>query len=131
VIEARTFSPPSELPEQTALGRFRWISLPCADLAEAQGFWERLDMDVLQRDVPWPGIAVAGLPIAYHESSSLRQPALVFDGRAALDDHALRAVGATVSRPLPALRAHGHRVLRSVEGMTMILLETDPAAGAG
>jgi hypothetical protein len=131
VIEARTFSPPSELPEQTVLGRFRWISLPCADLADAQGFWERLDMDVLQRDVPWPTLAVKGLPIAYHENSSLRQPALVFDGHAALDDHALRAAGATISRPLPALRMHRHRVLRSVEGMTMILLETDPAAGAG
>jgi hypothetical protein len=131
VIEARTFSPPSELPEQTALGRFRWISLPCANLADAQGFWERLDMDILQRDVPWPGIAVEGLPISYHESSSFSQPALVFDGRAALDDQALRAAGAAISRPLPALRAHGHRVLRSVEGMTMILLGSDPAAGPG
>lgn len=131
VIEARTFSPPSELPEQTALGRFRWISLPCTDLADAQGFWERLDMDVRQHDVPWPGIAVEGLPIAYHESGSLRLPALIFDGRAALDDHALLAAGASIARPLPALRTHGHRVLRSVEGMTMILLGTDPAAGAG
>jgi hypothetical protein len=83
VIGARTFSPPADLPEGTSLGRFRAISLPCADLGEAQGFWERLDMDVLEITDPWNGIAVQGLPIAYHEANSFREVALLFDGKEA------------------------------------------------
>ncbi len=130
VIEARTFSPPAELPLQTGLGRFQSISLPCADLAEAQGFWERLDLEVVEGSAPWNSIAVAGLPIAYHESSSFKEPALIFDGTRALDDQALRAAGAIVGRPLPAWRGHQHRMLRSVEGLAMILLQPGAAASA-
>jgi hypothetical protein len=129
VIEARTFSPPAEMPEQTALGRFQSISLPCADLAEAQGFWERLDMEVKALDTPWDSIAVGGLPLTYHERNSFNGPALIFDGRRALADDALRAAGATIGKPLPALRARNHRVLRSVEGLTMILLGGRATAG--
>ncbi len=80
VIGARTFSPPPELPERTSLGRFRAISLPCADLGEAQGFWERLDKDVQPVSHPWEGIAVQGLPIAYHEAGSFKEVAVLFDG---------------------------------------------------
>lgn len=122
VIEARTFSPPAEMPDHTALGRFHSISLPCADLAEARGFWERLNMEVLAGVVPWNSLAVAGLPIAYHESTSFKEPALIFHAEAALEDTVLRAAGATIARPVPAWRAHQHRLLRSVEGVAMILL---------
>jgi hypothetical protein len=83
VIGARTFSPPPELPERTTLGRFRAISLPCADLGEAQGYWERLDMDVQTVSDPWDGISVQGLPIAYHEVGDFKEVALLFDGREA------------------------------------------------
>lgn len=127
VIEARTFSPPSELPETTALGRFQSISLPCADLAEARGFWERLDMEVREAEVPWDSLLVEGLPIAYHESSSFKEPALIFDGRTARDDAALQTAGASISRPLPALRARRHRLLRSVENLAVILLGPNAA----
>ena len=130
VIEARTFSPPAELPGKTALGHFQSISLPCADLAEAQGFWERLDMEVRETAAGWDSFAVAGLPIAYHQNRTLKEPALIFDGKGARDDVALRAAGVTIARPLPALRAHQHRVLRSVEGMTIILLGAITEAGA-
>ena len=129
VIEARTFSPPTELPVQTALGRFRSISLPCDDLAYARGFWERLDMEVMEGEAPWDSIALDGLPIAYHETGSLKEAAIFFDGKGALDDQSLRAAGATIGRPLPALRGHRHRLLRSVEGMAMILLDSSAAAG--
>lgn len=80
IIGARTFSPPAELPERTSLGRFRAISLPCADLGEAQGFWERLDTDVQVITDPWEGIAVQGMPIAYHEAGSFQEVVLLFDG---------------------------------------------------
>jgi len=129
VIEARTFSPPPELPQSTALGRFESISLPCTDLAEVQGFWERLDMQVVAGTAPWDSIAVEGLPISYHESRSFREPALLFDGKGAASDAELRSAGATTGRPLATLRTHKHRVVRSVEGLEMILM--DPRAGAG
>jgi hypothetical protein len=122
VIEARTFSPPAELPDRTALGRFQAISLPCADLAEAQGFWERLDVEVHDCPLPWESIAVQGLPLAYHESGSLKESALVFHAADALDDIALRTAGLTIGRSVPAWRAHPHRLVRSVDGLAMILL---------
>jgi len=123
VIAARTFSPPPELPPRTAMGRFLAISLPCADLAEAQGFWERLDMEVQQRDDPWDSIAVQGTPVSYHDSASFREPALLFDGAQAVDDTALRTAGTSTTRSVPALRGRRHRVLRSAAGLAFILLE--------
>ncbi len=122
VIEARTFSPPPDLPERTAFGRFLAISLPCNDLGEAQGFWERLDMDVRGNSDPWNSLTVGGLPIAHHESGDFREPALLFDGHGAWTDDALHTTGMTTERPLRALREHRHRVLRSPEGLVMILL---------
>jgi RNase H-fold protein (predicted Holliday junction resolvase) len=41
---------------------------------------------------------------------------------------AVRAAGATISRPLPALRARPHRLVQGVEGMPMILLGPKAAA---
>jgi hypothetical protein len=122
VIAARTFSPPADPPRHTALGRFLTVTLPCADLAEARGFWERLDMEVNQVDGPWESIAVRGMPIAYHDSSSFKQLALLFDDARARDDSALHAAGMSSGRPIPALHGRRHRVLRSAEGLTFILL---------
>lgn len=122
VIAARTFSPPLDLPERTAFGRFHGVSLPCADLAEARGFWERLDTDVQAGSEPWESLHISGLPIAYHDSGDFKEPALLFDGDAAWDNDALRAAGISIGRPVPALRDHGHRVLRSAEGLSILLI---------
>jgi hypothetical protein len=122
VIAARTFSPPLEMPERTAFGRFRGISLPCADLGEAQGFWERLDMDVGGGSDPWESVSIAGLPLAYHHNGDFREPALLFDGGQAWDNDALRAAGMSIGRPIPALRERAHRVLRSAEGLAIIMV---------
>ncbi len=129
VIEARTFSPPLELPRRTRLGRFRALSLPCPDLAEAQGFWERLGLDVLPVDTPWAGLAIQDLPLACHAGADFNEPALLFDGPAAGDDEALLAAGMRPQRPPPSLRVQGHRLLRGVEQLAMIVL--DPAMAAG
>ncbi|MEJ0099685.1 MAG: hypothetical protein WDO12_08100 [Pseudomonadota bacterium] len=123
VIAARTFSPPREIPQQTAFGRFLTISLPCADLGEAQGFWERLDVDVQAGTQPWDNIALQGLPIAYHLDTDFRHPALLFDATKAWDDEALRAAGVSRERPVPALRGHNHRLYRGVEKLAMLLLQ--------
>jgi hypothetical protein len=122
VIAARTFSPPLDMPERTAFGRFRGVSLPCADLAEARGFWERLDTDVQASSEPWDSIHISGLPIAYHDSGNLKEPVLLFDGDAAWDNDALRAAGMSIGRPVPALRDDEHRVLRSAEGLCILVM---------
>jgi hypothetical protein len=101
VIGARTFSPPGDLPGSTSLGRFRAISLPCVDLGEAQAFWERLDMDVREVSDPWDGIAVQGLPLAYHEAGSFRELALLFEGREA-ERQVVRGPGKLALISLPA-----------------------------
>lgn len=126
VIAARTFSPPLEMPERTAFGRFRGISLPCADLGEAQGFWERLDMDVQAGSDPWESVHITGLPLAYHESGDFKEPALLFDGEQAWDNDALRAAGISIGRPIPALRDRGHRLLRTAEGLAILMVAPLP-----
>lgn len=123
VLEARTFSPPAELPTHTSLGRFRAVSLPCADLAEARGFWERLDLEVTELNDPWEGLAIAGLPLICHAQADLHEAALLFDA----DGTPLRAPPAAALkpvRPVPALHTRGHRLLRAPEGIALLQLET-------
>src|SRR5690606_9004620 len=78
VQEARSFSPPAELPARIDLGVFRALSLPCPDLAEARGFWERLDYEVRDVDEPWPALAIQTLPLACHGAATCREPLLIF-----------------------------------------------------
>lgn len=126
VIEARTFSPPSAIGDSTLLGRFQAISLPCTDLADALGFWERLGIDVTTREEPWNQLAVQGLPLGYHERGWFKEPALLFESDALPDEDLLRSAGAMPARNLPALHAREHRVLRTADGLAIIVL----AAGA-
>jgi hypothetical protein len=123
VQEARSFSAPAEPPRHTALGRFCRLSLPCADLAEARGFWERLGMELKASDDPWEGLAITGLPIACHEQTVLGAPLLVFEPANAVDAAVLRDAGLAAARPLTALRARRHRVLRDPTGLTVLVLD--------
>lgn len=123
VQEARSFSPPAEPPRTTALGRFRTVSLPCHDLAEARGFWERLDYEVHDIDSPWDGILVEGLPVACHTPDVLDEPILVFDQAGEdLDAEALREAVLGTPRGLPALRGRRHRLLYTPEKLAILLL---------
>lgn len=78
VLEARSFSPPAELPVQTGFGRFEWLSLPCRDFGKAADFWRRVGFDVEALQAPREGIAVPGTPISYHLRRTLSEPALLF-----------------------------------------------------
>jgi hypothetical protein len=123
VQEARSFSPPAEMPRNTSLGRFRALSLPCPDLDEARGFWERLDLEVRDIQLPWDGLAIAGLPIACHGNDLLEEPVLVFDQAGdSIDDEALREAMLGAPRAVPGLRAKRHRLLRTRERLAILLL---------
>jgi hypothetical protein len=122
VIEARTFSPPAELPVRTAMGMFRAISLPCADLVEAREFWELLGMELQEVAAPWEGFSVSGTPLAYHSRADFREMALVFDGEGARDEGVWRQAGLGGGRAVAQAGGDGHLLLRGVEGVAMVVL---------
>jgi hypothetical protein len=115
VQEARTFSSPPEPPPRTALGVFDRLSLPCPDLAEARGFWERLGYEVQDIDEPWPGLAIESLPLACHEAAASREVLLVFNGPP--EGSLPPGMG---TGQLPALRGRAHRLLRPVAGVGLL-----------
>lgn len=78
VLEARTYSPPADLPGRTRLGHFDAISLPCRDLAAASAFWKALGYEPLPSDAPLEGIRVPATPVACHSRRVLAEPALLF-----------------------------------------------------
>jgi hypothetical protein len=123
VLEARSFSPPAETPPETALGRFRALSLPCTDFAEARAFWERLELEVEAIEHPWEGLAVSGLPITCHDGAVLDNAVLVFDqARHDIDNEALRESVLGSGRILTALHGLRHRMLRTPEHLGLLLL---------
>jgi hypothetical protein len=78
VLEARTYSPPADMPDRTRLGHFDAISLPCRDLAAATAFWRSLGYETADRVAPLEGIRVTATPIASHSRRVLAEPALLF-----------------------------------------------------
>lgn len=128
VQEARSFSPPAQMPARIDLGMFRTLSLPCPDLAEARGFWERLDYEVHDVDDPWPSLAIQTLPLACHATSICREPLLIFTGAAAGDaPDAVAADAGQAEMPagvaagmLPALHARHHRLLHTPDGVALL-----------
>lgn len=121
VIEARTFSPPAEVPERTALGVFRAISLPCGDMEEARGFWELLGMELREVAIPWEGFAVEGMPLAYHPREEFPRPLVWFEGDLVAEAHP--SGGKPDMRPIATLAGVRHRPLRGPSGLTMVTLQ--------
>jgi hypothetical protein len=120
VLEARSFSPPAELPQQTQLGTFISLSLPGRDLAEAADFWRLMGYAVESIQDPWEGFTVPGTPLAYHHRRTLPEPALLFNGAGSFD---IRNVDGTL---LPDFAVDAldreHSVLRTPEDLAVILL---------
>lgn len=125
VIEARSFSPPVEIPVSTALGLFRTISLPCADLEAAREFWRRLDMVVRDITDPWEGVEMPDLQLGYHLRGSWREAALLFDASEHADEKKLHGAGVALGKPIPSLRHLPHWPVRGPEGLAMIVLGKD------
>lgn len=128
VQEARSFSPPPQLPRHTSIGSFRALSLPCPDLAEARGFWERLDYAVHAVTDPWPALAIESLPIAVHETAACRNVLLLFDAAGEFFQHP--APMGLAPTTLPALQGRTHRLLRTPDGVALLQLGAPQAAAA-
>jgi hypothetical protein len=121
VVEARTFSPPAELPERCAAGRFVTLSLPCRDLQVAAKFWEKLGYRSEPRESPWAGFSIAGLPLACHTRRMLAEPALIFDSPSSDFDARLGELPLQQERALTLLDAE-HWLLRTPEELALIVL---------
>lgn len=127
VIEARSFSPPAQLPARTAAGSFRWLSLPCQDTTEALRFWSSLGAQCAPIESPCPGFTIGPSSLACHERRVSGGPLLVFD---APDDDArelLESAGFVMRPRLAALAGTPHQVARGPEGLTLVMLESTAA----
>ncbi len=123
VLEARSFTPPAQVPGRTLLGRFESLSLPVVDLQAATQFWNALGYAVRDITVPWSGVEIDGLPLAYHTPGQCPAPLLVFQRDAqGLQLEPLLACGLQRARGLPALSGVDHQLLRSPGQIDLLLL---------
>ncbi|MEO6079437.1 MAG: hypothetical protein ABIQ86_06645 [Steroidobacteraceae bacterium] len=122
VLEARSFSPPAELPSHTRFGSFTSLSLPCRDLAKAADFWRQMGLTVDATEVPWDGFTVPGTPLAYHARRVLPEPALLFQRTADRFGSGSEVGGLQLDSPLGALGGQEHSLLRTPENMAVLVL---------
>jgi catechol 2,3-dioxygenase-like lactoylglutathione lyase family enzyme len=82
VLEARTYSPLApEAGRLSPCGEFAEVSLPVADFAAAQSFWEGCGfVAAAEEDVPYPHLALTSdyLDLSFHRPRLCEQPLLVF-----------------------------------------------------
>jgi hypothetical protein len=90
VLEARSFSPPPELPEETELGTFQSLSMPCRNLTKAREFWEHLGFTAEETKEPWEGFTLPGTPLACHAHRAMPEPALIFRSATASSEYSVQ-----------------------------------------
>jgi hypothetical protein len=122
VLEARTFSPPLEIPEQTLFGSFLSLSLPCRNVARAAEFWRALGFDVVDSTDPWEGFAVPGTPLACHARRALPEPALLFRQPLGSDINVIGNSQLQRESPLVSLGETEHALLRTDEDLAVLVL---------
>jgi hypothetical protein len=123
VLEARSFSPPLESPRQTLVGTFTGLSLPARDMDEASRFWQRLHYRAEPLAEDEPGFAVAGTPLRYHPWRMLAEPALLFTHPQPELASMPGSAGLSHEKPLALLRHRAHQLLRTTEGLALIVLD--------
>jgi catechol 2,3-dioxygenase-like lactoylglutathione lyase family enzyme len=128
VLEARTYSPVARAAADASLcGDFAHLSLPAADFAAAQAFWEPLGfVAAAQAEEPYPCLELTSdhLDIAFHPPRVCARAMIVFR---APDMHArlarLRALGLALGAA-PAGYAPGSNArAESPDGTPLLLLE--------
>jgi len=111
------------VPGRTLLGRFEALSLPVRDMQAATTFWNGLGYAARDIAVPWAGIEIDGLPVAYHAPGACPEPLLVFNRDSqGLELQPLLARGLERARNLPSLPGADHQMLRSPGEIGLLLL---------
>ncbi|HEY0768066.1 MAG TPA: hypothetical protein VGD47_08930 [Steroidobacteraceae bacterium] len=131
VLEARTYSPvPRGLAEVSLCGDFSEVSLPVADFAAAQRFWEPLGFVAADAvEAPYPHLPLTSdyLNVSFHHPRVCERAMLVFrdpDMRARIAR--LRELGVAMSALVPrAAGPVGNALLKSPDGTPLMLLESE------
>jgi catechol 2,3-dioxygenase-like lactoylglutathione lyase family enzyme len=125
VLEARTYSPVARRVSDTSLcGDFAEVSLPAADFAQAQSFWEPLGFVAAEEEqTPYAHLSLTSdyLDLAFHDPAVCAQPLVVFraaDMRARIAR--LRERGMVLCAPP---RGTAGALLRSPDGTPLLLIE--------
>jgi len=128
VLEARTYSPAERGPQEVSLcGDFAEVSLPAADFAAAQSFWEPLGFVATgEEEAPYVHLPLTSdaVDLAFHRPRTLDVPMIVFrapdmPGRIAR----LRALGVAEEALPRGLARQANALLTSPEGTQLLLLE--------
>jgi predicted enzyme related to lactoylglutathione lyase len=134
VLEARTYSPPARAATETSLcGDFAEVSLPAADFAAAQRFWEPLGFVAAElASQPYPHLALTSdhVDLAFHPPAVCPQPMVVFRDtgmRARLAR--LQELGVALAAPPPAVPVAAGAMLSAPGGTPLLLLEADADGG--
>lgn len=127
VIEARTYSPAERGQAQVSLcGDFAEVSLPAADFAAAQAFWEPLGFVATgELEAPHVHLPLTSdhLDIAFHRPRTLDAPMIVFraaDMRQRIDR--LRTLGLEEQTLPRGFTRDANALLTSPEGTHLLLL---------
>jgi hypothetical protein len=120
VLEARSYSPPANLPARTVCGRFRWVSLPCRDPQAAMQFWSTLGAACNAIEEPFAGFTIDG-SLACHERRLFPGPLLVFDAPDSTAREALRDAGFEI-RPRLAPVDAPHLLASGSEDLAFLML---------
>jgi len=127
VIEARTYSPAGRRPgEVSRCGDFAEVSLPAADFAAAQSFWEPLGFVATgEADTPYPHLTLTSdhLDLAFHRPRTCDAPLLVFRAADMPERIAqLRALGVAEEALPRGIARDANALLTSPEGTQLLLL---------
>lgn len=126
VLEARTYSPVDRDGTRAShCGDFAEVSLPVADFAAAQAFWEPLGFVAAgEIESPYPHLPLTSdyLNIAFHRPGLCERPMLVFREAAMATRIArLRELGLTFAAT-PRLLGNAAALLESPDGTPLLLL---------
>lgn len=128
VLEARTFSPPSQrMMAARPLGQFDFLSVPARDPDTAAAFWRDLGYPVWeQQDDDWSdcSVALGRMRIAFHNRKLAPAPLLLFR-TPVLQASLARFAELAVSPRARGLRGIDlrHAVLEAPEGSLLLLRE--------
>jgi catechol 2,3-dioxygenase-like lactoylglutathione lyase family enzyme len=131
ILEARTYSPPSDGEVRSLCGYFAQFSIPTVKVDAARAFWEALGfVATAESDEPYPHLPLTSdhLNIAVHAPRSFDRPLLVFTDEAmAARIERLRALAVPISAELPrGLDRKRNALIDAPEG-TALLLATSAA----